>query len=75
MCDHERVFVLSGKANDMSWWSWPNGQTGQGYAPNIPGLGGGDYVEVKLCIDCRTVLDLPTTEEFLAIQDEYCDDD
>jgi len=33
----------------------------------VPGIIDGDYIEVKVCIDCKTVLGMASAEEILAM--------
>jgi hypothetical protein len=69
-CTHERTLRLSAKCSDMCHVYWPNDQDTDGYAPSIDGLGGGDYVEFSVCIDCKVVLGLADADAILATQDE-----
>lgn len=69
-CVHERTFSIGGKASDRHNWFWPDGSEGDGYAPNIPGLCGGDYVDLEVCIDCKIVIGFPSADEILELQEE-----
>jgi hypothetical protein len=59
-CQHERVFKITGKTSDLCNWQFPDGATGSGYVPNIKGIGGGDYLRLKICVSCHRLLDLDT---------------
>ncbi|MDB4278240.1 hypothetical protein N9917_01420 [Deltaproteobacteria bacterium] len=69
-CTHERTLRVSGKCSDMCSVHWPDGSSSDGYAPRIQGLGGGDDVEVTVCIDCHKALGLPSADDILAVQAE-----
>jgi len=66
-CNHENTYFVSGK---FPYWVWPDGEKGPGYAPYIPGTGGGDYVEIRVCIDCQVCVGFPTKEKLLELQKE-----
>jgi hypothetical protein len=50
-CQSERVADAGGKCSDMSHFS-----VGEidynGYVPYDVGIGGGDYIEIRYCLDC-----------------------
>jgi len=58
MCNHERTFSIGAKASGRFNWCWPNGEDGDGYAPDITSLCGGDYMNLTICIDCKVVIGL-----------------
>lgn len=64
-CSHERTFSLGGKCSDRAYWTWPSGESGDGYVPQGLGLGGGDYIDVEVCIDCAKVIGLSAADVFL----------
>ena len=66
ICEHPRTLSLGTKCSDQAWMKWPSGQLTEGYAPDIPGLCGGDYIEVTVCLDCKVVIGLPDAEDILA---------
>jgi hypothetical protein len=50
-CGSSRILDFSAKCSDLSGGSIGN-RGWDGYVPNDLGIGGGDYVEFKLCLDC-----------------------
>ena len=64
-CTHPRVLSLSAKCSDMCSVRYPDGTRSEGYVPYGIGIGGGDYVEMKICVDCKVVIDFPATEDVL----------
>lgn len=63
-CNSVRVASLSGKCSDMCYFSVA-GKEKLGYAPCDAGVGGGDYIELKYCLDCGKIqgkFPLPPTE-------------
>jgi len=68
-CKHTNVLSLSAKTADRCFIRWPNGETEDGYAPCVRGLGGGDYLTIRICTDCKTVLDLDVAA-IQSLQDE-----
>lgn len=55
-CKHERMFFISGKTSDMNSWTYPNGLEEEGYVPTGIMDSCGDYLEVKVCCDCKVLL-------------------
>ena len=53
-CSSERVLRVSAKADDLCHVVL-DGKEHEGYMPHDAGIGGGDYVEFKLCLDCGQV--------------------
>lgn len=71
MCDHKRKLSVSAKCSDMCSISFPNNVSqDDGYVPRGLGLGGGDYLEVNICIDCGVVIDFPEADVVLGIAAE-----
>lgn len=57
-CDSNRIVSLSAKCSDLCFASMTvNGKQVQedGYVPSDMGVGGGDYLEIDLCLDCGQV--------------------
>ncbi len=50
-CASTRILYAGGKVSDMSF-----GNVGErkwdGYVPRDLGIGGGDYLEIAICLDC-----------------------
>lgn len=55
MCNCERLMSVSGKTSDMCFIRFPSGRTHEGYPPCDVGIGGGDYIEFELCMDCGKI--------------------
>ena len=53
-CGSESILQLGGKCSDLCWAVFQDINK-SGYVPNIPNLGGGDYIELKICTDCGQV--------------------
>jgi hypothetical protein len=60
-CTSERILDVTGKASDrFSWEMWfhdpvedcSTSHEEYGYLPRDFGIGGGDNIRVKLCLDC-----------------------
>jgi len=59
-CGSFRIFHIYGKSSDLHTFAFssPNENIkveGEGYAPNIPAVCGGDDIELDICMDCGTV--------------------
>lgn len=50
-CQSGRVADMGGKVSDMCFYSVGDNQQ-NGYVPGDMGVGGGDYLEFKYCMDC-----------------------
>lgn len=50
-CSSERILEFTAKCSDCSGSSIGDFQK-EGYVPRDLGIGGGDYVEFNLCLDC-----------------------
>jgi hypothetical protein len=50
-CQSNRILSVSGKCSDCCSASYQDRET-DGYVPSIDVIGGGDYVELDLCLDC-----------------------
>lgn len=69
-CAHKRTFNLGGKSSDRNSWSTSfSDDEGDGYVPRGVGLGGGDYYDITICIDCKQVVGLPDADAFLDIEE------
>jgi hypothetical protein len=53
-CKSERILELTAKCSDCCGYSLGS-FSGDGYVPSGLGIGGGDYVEFNLCLDCGKV--------------------
>lgn len=55
-CESERVISVGGKASDMHFVAAPHlDYEHDGYLPSIPNIGGGDYTEFDVCLECGQV--------------------
>lgn len=64
-CQSTRILEVSSKASDLHSWSIGNYGCEDGYLPDDFGIGGGDYIDFSLCLDCGKVdgeFPLPVTE-------------
>jgi hypothetical protein len=50
-CNSKRILRINAKTADRCF-AYYNGNERDGYAPEIPGLGGDDYIEFQVCLDC-----------------------
>lgn len=78
-CTHERFIAVGGKVSDLCDLRIPHLNVDQdGYVPSIPGIGGGDYLRLNLCLDCGTAIGFkPLTDQELraALGDDEDGDD
>lgn len=70
LCEHERTITVHGKVNESVSFQWPDEEWSDSYFGDVGGLIDGDYIEVKVCIDCKTVLGMPSADEILAMRPE-----
>ena len=50
-CNSQRILSLSAKCSDLCFATLGTEEK-DGYVPCDLGIGGGDYVEIQLCLDC-----------------------
>jgi len=53
-CGSDRIFETTSKSSDLNCTRFRSDE-GEGYFPGIPNLGGGDYVELSVCLECGQV--------------------
>ena len=53
-CGSERLLNVQGKTSDGCFVSYRNIEH-DGYVPRLDCIGGGDYIEFTLCMDCGRV--------------------
>ena len=53
-CSSDRLLTIGGKVSDMFNASFKTADY-EGYVPHDLGVGGGDYIEVEICLDCGKV--------------------
>ncbi len=51
-CNSPRILDIFGKSSDCNSFSIGDGPDHQGYVPDDLNVGDGDYIEVRLCLDC-----------------------
>lgn len=71
-CKSKRIAEVNGKCSDMCSYE-VSGTEVSGYVPSDLGVGGGDYIEVKYCLDCGQLqgkFPLPVAEIEKDITDE-----
>lgn len=67
LCTHPRQIRIRGKCSDMAHVRFPDGHETSDYMVDGLGLGGGDYIEIKVCIDCKVCIGLASADVILAI--------
>lgn len=66
LCNSQRVLEIGGMAFDWHQWTYM-GREGDGYAPHIPNVCGGDYIDLSVCLNCGKVQGkFPVVRENLA---------
>ena len=76
-CYNGRILSVCGKTSDMCFCEI-DGKEEDGYVPEDCGIGGGDYVEFKVCLNCGQIqgefplplTDLESSEENESSSDE-----
>ena len=69
MCNCARILKVSAKCSDLCYIEYQNlvnekSVEHDGYVPKGLGIGGGDYVEFSLCMDCGKIAgEFPVYEE------------
>lgn len=65
-CGSKRLMNLSGKSSDLHSWEIEHlKHEGDGYAPDIPHVCDGDYIDFTFCLDCGQI------QHFSPVSDEY----
>jgi hypothetical protein len=54
-CGSKRIVDMSAKCSDCCWVNMVGGRGEDGYVPSGMGIGGGDYVEMRWCLDCGQI--------------------
>lgn len=62
-CKHERTLSFGGKCSDLFDLTWPDGTSYDGYVVSNIGIGGSDYIEMRVCVDCHRVLGMPSADK------------
>lgn len=55
-CKSDRILDISGKVSDCYSQVYKNKEY-TGYVPENIGIGGGDYIEFKYCLNCGMIQD------------------
>lgn len=67
-CDSERILEVSAKCSDLCFLHYC-GLEKDGYVPDDIGIGGGDYVEFHLCMNCGRVQNAyPINDELIKMR-------
>ena len=62
-CEHKNTISFGGKCSDLFDLTWPDGAEYEGYVPNGIGIGGGDYIHMRVCVDCHQVIGMSSADE------------
>ena len=75
-CSSDRLLSIGGKVSDMFNAEYKN-VSYNGYVPDDLGVGGGDYLEMDICLDCGKVQDIlkAADPEFFTDAEESEDED
>jgi hypothetical protein len=72
-CKSDRILKVSAKCSD-GFMSTFDGRDYEGYVPGDIGIGGGDYIQFDLCMDCGQIQgDFPLGKAELETSDEADD--
>lgn len=55
-CKSDQVLKINAKCSDMCFIEF-QGRERDGYVPHDLGVGGGDYVNIRVCLNCGQVQD------------------
>ena len=61
-CHGDRLLTFGGKVSDMFNADFKNASY-EGYVPEDLGIGGGDYIEMTICLDCGKAQDILKAED------------
>ena len=75
-CSSKRLLAVGGKTSDMFNANFQNADY-EGYVPNDLGIGGGDYIDIEICLDCGKVQGIAKAEdpEFYTNAKEVAEED
>ena len=69
-CESDRILGVGAKCNDI-WAVAFSGVSQVDYAPRDVGLGGGDYLDFQICLDCGKVQgDFPIEDPEVSQRDD-----
>ena len=75
-CGGDRVANINGKCSDRCSLQLGELEIEDDYVPSDFGIGGGDYIEFELCLDCGKLQgDFPLEITELELNDESDDDE
>lgn len=75
-CGGDRVANINGKCSDRFSLQLGELEIEDDYVPSDFGIGGGDYIELELCLDCGKLQgDFPLEITELEMNDESDDDE
>lgn len=55
-CSSDNIIRINGKCSDMCMVDY-KGKSQDGYVPGGIGVGGGDYIDFRLCLNCGRIQD------------------
>jgi len=61
-CGSDRILEISAKCNDMCILRF-QGVENDGYVPRDLPIGGGDYIEIDICLDCGIAQGIAESED------------
>lgn len=77
-CGSDRILSISAKCSDLCSASFGELEH-DGYVPIIEGLGGGDYLDIEVCVECGSLQNFdPITDKQVKAAfkgDDYNDED
>jgi hypothetical protein len=69
-CNSDRIVEINSKSSDCNFVDF-QGAEYNGYVPNDLGIGGGDYIRFKYCLDCGQIQgNFPLPETCLEVSEE-----
>jgi hypothetical protein len=61
-CGSDRVLQISAKCNDLCILNFKEVEH-EGYVPNDLAVGGGDYIEIDICLACGTAQGISNVDD------------
>lgn len=72
-CDSDRVVYINAKSSDLNFVEFKNKKQ-DGYMPDIKNVGGGDYVDPNICLECGKVQGtFPVSDPKFDVDEDECD--
>lgn len=71
-CNSNRIMYINGKCSDLCTVNVPHlNKEHDGYAPNIPQVCDGDYIEFSFCLDCGMIQNFAPIGDELLLEELY----